>query len=235
MSPTCSCRKTAPPRRPADRSARCHRGAELATSSLARGIGAEGRGGWRVEFPSTFPPPDARPRGTGRYGRGRLVTAGDVGGLFVLVTTNGRVLVGTGGDPRGAAGATCKIAGIAYVSPMHLALTPNSVRTGGPARSTRTRRYGRNGVNYDGYSCNRPPLPLWRGAHGNFTAGDCINGARPHRAWRSSHRVLLTRPGSSGSVGPSVATRWKMARSAPRRRHARRAAHDQPRSGCRRW
>jgi hypothetical protein len=33
----------------------------------------------RLGFPSAFPPPDARPRETGRYGRGRRVTGGTVG------------------------------------------------------------------------------------------------------------------------------------------------------------
>jgi hypothetical protein len=65
-------------------------------------------------FPSNFPPPDARPRGSGRYRQGRLVTAEAVGRSFVHVTSGDRDQVGMGRDPRGDGGATCKIAGIAY-------------------------------------------------------------------------------------------------------------------------
>ena len=69
---------------------------------------------WRRGFPSDFPPPDAGPRGTGRNGRGRRVTAEAVGRPFVHVTSDDRDQVGMGRDPRGDGGATCKIAGIAY-------------------------------------------------------------------------------------------------------------------------
>jgi hypothetical protein len=65
-------------------------------------------------LPSTFPPPDARPRGTGRNGRGRRVSAGAVGRPFVHVTGAYRGQVGMGRDPRCKRRATCKIAGIAY-------------------------------------------------------------------------------------------------------------------------
>jgi hypothetical protein len=65
-------------------------------------------------FRSTFAPPDARPRGTGRNGRGRRVTAEAVDRLFMHVTTVVRDQAGRAGDPRGAGAATCKIAGIAY-------------------------------------------------------------------------------------------------------------------------
>jgi hypothetical protein len=54
-----------------------------------------------------------------------------------------------GRDPRGAAGATCKIAGVAYEGRMNLALARNSVPVDGPGRSSRTGRYSLNGVNYD--------------------------------------------------------------------------------------
>jgi hypothetical protein len=65
-------------------------------------------------FRSTFAPPDAKPRGTGRNGRGRQATAQAVDRPFVHVTRDGRGRVGMGRDPRGDGGATCKIAGIAY-------------------------------------------------------------------------------------------------------------------------
>jgi hypothetical protein len=54
--------------------------------------------GFRSNFPSTFPPPDALPRGTGRYRWGRRVTAGAVSRVFVLVTADGRGPVGMRGD-----------------------------------------------------------------------------------------------------------------------------------------
>jgi hypothetical protein len=69
---------------------------------------------WQPGFPSDFPPPDAGPRGTGRYGQGHRLTAEAVGRPFVHATTDDRGQVGMGRDPRGAGGATCKTAGIAY-------------------------------------------------------------------------------------------------------------------------
>jgi hypothetical protein len=57
-------------------------------------------------FPSDFPPPDARPRGTGQHGRERRVTAAAVGRPFVHVTSDSRDEVRMGRDPRGAGGAT---------------------------------------------------------------------------------------------------------------------------------
>ncbi len=63
-------------------------------------------------FPSTFPPPDAKPRGTGRNGRGRRVTADAVGWPFVHVTSDDRDRVGMGRDRWGAEFAVCKIAGL---------------------------------------------------------------------------------------------------------------------------
>ena len=103
MSPTCGCRKTAPRRRPADTSARCHRRAELTTSSPARGIGAERWVGCREEFPSTFPPPDAPRCGTECNGQARPGIAEAVGWPFVHVVGDDRGQVGMAGDPRGAA------------------------------------------------------------------------------------------------------------------------------------
>jgi hypothetical protein len=63
---------------------------------------------------STFAPPDAGPSGTGRNGWGRDVTAKAIPASLVLVTGDDRVQAGMGEDLRGAAAATCKIAGIAY-------------------------------------------------------------------------------------------------------------------------
>ena len=65
-------------------------------------------------IPSDFPPPDAGPRGTGRNGQGRRVTAEAVGRPLVQVTSDDRDQLGMERDPRGDGGATCKIAGIAY-------------------------------------------------------------------------------------------------------------------------
>jgi hypothetical protein len=56
----------------------------------------------RPGFPSYFPPPDARPRGTGWNGRGRQVTAEAVGRAFVHVTSDDRCQWGCGGT-RGEA------------------------------------------------------------------------------------------------------------------------------------
>jgi hypothetical protein len=64
--------------------------------------------GRRLEFRSTFAPPDARPRGTSRNRRVRRVTAEAVGRPFVQVTGDDRGQVGMGGDPREDGGATCK-------------------------------------------------------------------------------------------------------------------------------
>jgi hypothetical protein len=64
-------------------------------------------------IPSDFPPPDARPRGTGRNKRGRRVTAEAVSRPFVQLTGDHQDQVATGGDPRGDGGA-CKTAGFAY-------------------------------------------------------------------------------------------------------------------------
>jgi len=65
-------------------------------------------------FPSFFPPPDARPRGTWQDRWGRRVTAEAVDRRFVHVRNDHQDRVGMGGDGRGNGGATCKIAGIAY-------------------------------------------------------------------------------------------------------------------------
>jgi len=62
--------------------------------------------------PSTFPPPDAKPRGTGRNGRGRRVTAEAADRPFVHVTADERGRVGMGRDARGDGGSVCKIAGL---------------------------------------------------------------------------------------------------------------------------
>jgi hypothetical protein len=79
------------------------------------GSDRESRAGTAAEgLRSTFAPPDAEPHGTGWNRRGPQVTAEAVGKLFVHVAGGNRDHEGTGGDPRGAAAATCKIAGIAY-------------------------------------------------------------------------------------------------------------------------
>jgi hypothetical protein len=70
-------------------------------------FGSDGGG-----FPSTFPPPDAGPRGTGRNGRGRTGTAEAVGRPFVHVTADNQERIGMGRDLRGAELAACKIAGL---------------------------------------------------------------------------------------------------------------------------
>jgi hypothetical protein len=49
---------------------------------------------WQPGFPSDFPPPDAGPRGSGRYGQGRRVTAEAVDRPFVHVTSDDRGQVG---------------------------------------------------------------------------------------------------------------------------------------------
>jgi hypothetical protein len=76
------------------------------------------------KFPSDFPPPDARPHGTGRHARGRQGTAEAVGRPFVLATADGRGRVGTGRDARGDAGGVCKTAGIAYTGSNPVPATP---------------------------------------------------------------------------------------------------------------
>jgi hypothetical protein len=68
----------------------------------------------RPGFPSDFPPPNMGLRETGRNGRGRPVTAEAVDRPFVHVTSGLAGQVGMRRDWRGAGGATCKIAGIAY-------------------------------------------------------------------------------------------------------------------------
>jgi hypothetical protein len=98
---------------------------------------------------STFAPPDAQPRGTRRNRKGRRVTGKTVGRPFAHVMANDRDQAGTRRELRGAAGATCKIAGIAYDGPLNFALAPNSVRVDCPGRSTCMGRYGLNGVNCD--------------------------------------------------------------------------------------
>jgi hypothetical protein len=52
-------------------------------------------------IPSDFPPPDARPLGTGRNGRGPRVTAEAAGRSFVHVTSAVREQVGDGRGPAG--------------------------------------------------------------------------------------------------------------------------------------
>jgi hypothetical protein len=64
-------------------------------------------------LPSTFPPPDAMPRVTGRNRRGRPVTAENVGRPLAHVTGNDRDQAGMGREPQGDGGAACKTAGIA--------------------------------------------------------------------------------------------------------------------------
>ena len=68
----------------------------------------------RLKLPSYFPPPDARPRGTGRTGRGHQVTAEVVERPFAHVTSDGQYQVGMEGDSWEDGAPTCKIAGIAY-------------------------------------------------------------------------------------------------------------------------
>jgi hypothetical protein len=95
-------------------------------------------------FRSTFAPPDARPRGTERNGRGRRVTTRAGARPFAHVTGNGRDQVGMGGHPQGASGATCKIAGIAFTGsnpvPATLPLTCENAVAASPV--TPARRVG---------------------------------------------------------------------------------------------
>jgi hypothetical protein len=90
-------------------------------------------------IPSTFPPPVARPRGTGRNWR-------DAEGWRKLSTDRlctSRAIAGArwgwGRDLRGDGGATCKIAGVAYTGsnpvPATAALTSNNAVLGRPIRS----------------------------------------------------------------------------------------------------
>jgi hypothetical protein len=72
----------------------------LAAVHGGHGVAPCGTVSRRPGLPSIFPPPDARPRGTGRNGRGRRGTAEAVGGLFVHVTSDDRDEVGMGRDPR---------------------------------------------------------------------------------------------------------------------------------------
>jgi hypothetical protein len=68
---------------------------------------------WPVAgIPSAFPPPDARPRGTGWNGRGRRGTAGAADRPFAHVTADERARVGMGRDAWGDGGSVCKTAGI---------------------------------------------------------------------------------------------------------------------------
>jgi hypothetical protein len=75
-------------------------------------------------LPSTFPPPDARPRGTGRNGQGRPVTARAAARPFAHVTSDDRNPLGTGGDHCGDGGAVCKTAGFAYTGSNPVPATP---------------------------------------------------------------------------------------------------------------
>ena len=90
-------------------------------------------------LPSTFPPPDTGPHGTGGNRRRRQVTVEAVGRPFVHVTSDYRDHVGMWRDPRGDGGATCKIAGIAYTGsnpvPATQSLTSNSTVLGRPIKS----------------------------------------------------------------------------------------------------
>jgi hypothetical protein len=92
-----------------------------------------------VSIPSYFPPPDARPRGTGRTGRGRQVTAEVVERPFAHVRSDGQYQVGMGGDSQEDGSATCKIAGIAYTGsnpvPATTALTSNNAVVGREIKS----------------------------------------------------------------------------------------------------
>jgi hypothetical protein len=97
------------------------------------------RSGVGGDFPSTFPPPDARPRGTEWNKQGRRGTAETVDRLFVHVTSYCREQVGMGRDRRGDGGAVCKIAGIAYTGsnpvPATPPLTSSNAVSGRPIRS----------------------------------------------------------------------------------------------------
>ena len=92
--------------------------------------GAQLRSDRGQDFPSTSLRPTlgcARRAGTG----GDAGTAEAVDRPFVHVTGDYRDQVGTGRDPRGDAGATCKIAGIAYTGSNPVPATPASrARTG---------------------------------------------------------------------------------------------------------
>ena len=93
---------------------------------------------WQPGFPSTFPPPDAKPCGTGSNRRGRQVTAEAVDRPFVHVTSDIRDQKGRGLDSRGDAASTCKIAGIAYTGsnpvPATLPLTSSNAVAGRPSQ-----------------------------------------------------------------------------------------------------
>jgi hypothetical protein len=65
-------------------------------------------------FRSTFAPPDDKPRGTGRNGRGRRGTNEAPDGPFAHVTANDQGQAGTEREPWGAAAATCKSPASAY-------------------------------------------------------------------------------------------------------------------------
>ena len=78
----------------------------------------------RPGFPSDFPPPSMGLRETGRNARGRPVTAAAVDRPFAHVTSGRAGQVGMRRDWRGAGGATCKIAGIAYTGSNPVPATP---------------------------------------------------------------------------------------------------------------
>jgi hypothetical protein len=114
------------------RSARCEHPTD-SNPYVARHIGAElGSDGGRVSLHL----PSARHSAARDVAKrvGHRGTAEAAASLFVRVTSDNRDQVGTGGDPRGDGGATCKIAGIAYTDsnpvPATAALTSNNAVVG---------------------------------------------------------------------------------------------------------
>jgi len=119
--------------------------------------------GRRPGFRSTFPPPDARPRGTGQNRQGRRVTADAVDRPFVQVTSDYRDQVGMRRDPRGDGGATCKIVGDAFTGSNPVPAT-NTNAVSGSLGSAGCQQAGpgprRSGAAHP--RAGQPPLPRRR-------------------------------------------------------------------------
>ena len=142
----------------------------------------------RRRFPSTFPPPDAGPRGTGWNKQGRRGTAETVDRLFVHVTSYCREQVGMGRDRRGDGGATCKIAGIAYTGsnpvPATLPLSCGNAAADRPVRPGSTLRFPSTGRPTEiawVFRAAGPNTPSMSSAGGVASGRSARGGAEPRR------------------------------------------------------
>jgi hypothetical protein len=164
-----------------------------------------------------LPPSDAKPRGTGRSGQGRRVTAEAVSRPFAHVTGDERDQAGMGRDPRGDGGATCKTAGYAYTGSNPVPATTSELRNytdvtrsrQGPFYQPSTSFYQPTGLAL--LMGRTDPQSAWPGGVGSGGAGGCRfywpacrrrrGATAPRSRWRAPWPPPSPRPASGAADG----------------------------------